>query len=136
MSMQTQAFKLAGALTIAFGVSAGAQAAQKPIQVGTASWYGEEMAKGKKNGKLRYNKTASGQEFSPNRISAAHKTLPLGSCVLAVVKSTGRKLVVEINDRGPYSKGRIIDFSRKAAEELGFKHKGEAKVALYRVPCP
>ena len=136
MSIQSHAIKWGGALTVVFGMAAGAQAREELIQAGMGSWYGEEMAIGWRNGEPIFNKTASGDVFYPGGISAAHKTLPLGMCVLAVVKNTGKKLVVEINDRGPYKKGRIIDFSRGAAEELGFKESGEASVELYPAACP
>ncbi|PZO82956.1 MAG: septal ring lytic transglycosylase RlpA family lipoprotein [Micavibrio aeruginosavorus] len=131
--------KLSRAFALACGMSvAGVAQAQecKLIQTGTASWYGEEMARGKKNGKRHYNKTASGDEFVPGGISAAHKTLRLNSEICVVAHGYNTKTMVEINDRGPFAKGRILDASRGLAERLGFKDDGEAKVSLYANCCP
>ncbi len=129
--------RIGGALAISFGLAAAPASGRdvdelQPIQVGLASWYGEEVAVGKENGRLVYNDTASGDPFNPNIISAAHRTLPLGSCVL--VKTEDRSLEVTVNDRGPAAwTGKIIDISRKGAEVLGFKDDGKARVELY--PC-
>lgn len=90
-------------------------------QYGLASWYGKE-----EHGKL----TASGENFNMYDFTAAHKTLPLNSMVLVKNLENGRELVVRINDRGPFVKGRIIDLSYKGAEELGFAGKGLAKVKI------
>lgn len=125
---------LGGAFTIAAclqATAASADACDKRIQSGTASWYGEEMAVARHGGRNVYNKTASGDTFDPNQVSAAHKTLPLGT-VIKVVTGDNRSIKVEINDRGPYAKGRILDLSRAAAERLRIKNKGEARVTLYR----
>lgn len=130
---------LSRAFALACGVGfAGAAQAQecKLIQTGTASWYGEEMAKGKKKGRRVYSKTASGDAFVPGAISAAHKTLALNSKVCVVAHEYDTEAMVEINDRGPYAKDRILDASRGLAERLGFKDAGEAKVSLYANCCP
>jgi rare lipoprotein A len=90
-------------------------------QYGLASWYGKE-----EHGKL----TASGEKFDMYAITAAHKTLPLGSIVLVKNLENNKELVVRINDRGPFIKGRIIDLSYKGAQMLGFAEKGLAKVKI------
>ena len=63
--------------------------------------------------------TANGERFNPNEVSAAHKRLPFGAKVTVINRRTGRSIVVRINDRGPFVKGRIIDLSRGAARALG-----------------
>jgi len=77
--------------------------------VGYASWYGEE---------LRGNRTANGERFDPAGVTAAHRTLPLGSFAEVTALDTGRTIVVRINDRGPHPRGRVIDLSRGAADLL------------------
>ena len=91
-------------------------------QCGSASWYS-----------LPGQRTASGERMNPNAMTAAHKTLPLGSVVKVVNQRTGKSIRVTINDRGPYIKGRIIDLSKAAATRLGFKNAGTAKVCITRV---
>ena len=71
--------------------------------------------------------------MNPNAMTAAHKTLPLGSVVKVVDQRTGKSVQVTINDRGPYIKGRIIDLSKTAATRLGFKNAGTTKVCITRV---
>jgi len=93
----------------------------RPVQVGTASWYGRKHA-----GKP----TASGAIFDPDRLTAAHRTLPLGTQVRVTDLASGRSVVVTINDRGPYIHGRIIDLSHQAADQLGMVDDGLAKVRL------
>jgi rare lipoprotein A len=88
---------------------------------GTASWYGH---------KFHNRKTASGKTFNQNSLMAAHRTLPFGTLVKVTNKSNNRSCIVEITDRGPYVKHRIIDVSRSAAQELGFAGEGTAKVSL------
>ncbi|MCB9091212.1 MAG: septal ring lytic transglycosylase RlpA family protein [Halobacteriovoraceae bacterium] len=90
-------------------------------QVGKASWYGPGF-QGKK--------TASGQIFNMNAMTAAHKDLPFGTQVKVTSKKTGKSVIVKINDRGPFISGRIIDLSKKAAQILGILHKGEEEVSL------
>lgn len=86
---------------------------------GIASWYGPNF-----HGK----KTANGEVFDMNLVSAAHKTLPMPSVVRVTNLENGRSLIIRINDRGPFVRGRIIDLSRHAAELLGFSNKGTAMV--------
>ena len=91
------------------------------IQVGMASWYGEAHAG---------RHTASGEPFDPNAMTAAHRTLPLGARVRVTNIENGRTITVKINDRGPANEGRIIDLSRAAADALGFRASGTARVRL------
>ena len=86
---------------------------------GVASWYGPNF-----HGK----KTANGEIFDMTLISAAHKTLPMPSVVRVTNLENGRSLIIRLNDRGPFVRGRIIDLSRRAAELLGFSNKGTAMV--------
>ena len=72
--------------------------------------------------------TASGERFSPDKLTAAHRTLPFGTMVRVTNLSNGRAVVVRINDRGPFTKGRVIDITPAAARELNFS--GLAPVAL------
>ena len=90
-------------------------------KTGIASWYGPNF-----DGKP----TANGETFDQWQASAAHKTLPLPSIVRVTNLENGRSLVVRINDRGPYARGRIIDMSRRAAQMLGFEDKGTARVRV------
>ena len=96
-------------------------------QSGIASYYHDS---------LHGNKTASGQVYDRNRMSAAHKTLPLGSKVRVTDVKSGKSIVVRVNDRGPFVKGRIIDLSRKAAQELGIVRKGISRVKVEVLSVP
>ena len=88
---------------------------------GTASWYGSDF---------HGRKTANGEIFSANHITAAHPTLPLPSYARVTNKDNGRSVVVRINDRGPYVAGRIIDLSYRAASMLGYVNQGSANVTV------
>ncbi len=90
-------------------------------QVGEASWYGRPY-----HGRL----TASGERYNMRRVSAAHPTLPFGTRVRVTNLETGRSVIVRINDRGPFKKGRIIDLSYGAAKRLGIVEQGIATVGL------
>jgi rare lipoprotein A len=90
-------------------------------QVGHASWYA-----------LR-SKTASGEMMNPSALTAAHRSLPFGTRVLVENLSNGRSVVVRINDRGPFIKGRIIDVSKAAASNLGMVGSGTARVRVSSV---
>lgn len=90
-------------------------------ETGIASWYGPKF-----HGKT----TANGETFNQNALTAAHRTLPLPSMVRVTNLENGRQLKVRVNDRGPYARGRIIDVSARAAELLGFKSDGTAKVRV------
>ena len=92
-------------------------------EVGIASYYGgTDIFHGRK--------TSNGEIFDMNRISAAHKTLPIPCVVQVTNLENGRRITVKINDRGPFIDGRIIDVSRKTAQLLGFYAKGTAKVHI------
>ncbi len=96
-------------------------------ETGYASWYGEELAG---------QPTANGEIFTPSRVSAAHKTLPLPSYVEVTALETGRTILVRVNDRGPFANDRLIDLSRGAAEQLGIVDQGVAGVRVRRVFPP
>lgn len=74
--------------------------------------------------------TASGEKFDKRQMTAAHRTLPLGTRVRVTDVASQRSVVVRINDRGPYIKGRVIDLSEAAAESLGFTARGLTEVQL------
>jgi len=74
--------------------------------------------------------TASGEPFNPHAFTAAHRTLPFGTCVRVEERHSGRSVEVRVNDRGPYVAGRIIDLSEAAARALGFTESGVAQVRL------
>jgi rare lipoprotein A len=95
---------------------------------GIASWYGDAF---------HMKATADGEIFDMNQVSAAHTTLPLPSMVEVTNLDNGRKLVVRVNDRGPFVGGRLIDLSRAAAQELGYDRAGTAHVRVrYVGPAP
>ena len=90
-------------------------------EVGMASWYGSDF----------HNKrTANGEKYDMNTLTAAHRTLPLPSIVRVTNLENGRSLVLRVNDRGPYAKNRIIDISKRGAQLLGYQTKGVAKVRV------
>jgi rare lipoprotein A (peptidoglycan hydrolase) len=93
----------------------------KVAQSGKASWYGRDF-----HGKP----TASGEVFDQRLMTAAHKTLPLGSRARVINLTNGNSVEVTINDRGPFVPGRIIDLSRAAADELGILEAGLAQVRI------
>ncbi|MBW1799952.1 MAG: septal ring lytic transglycosylase RlpA family protein [Deltaproteobacteria bacterium] len=97
-------------------------------ETGTASWYGYETWK-KKGGRM----TANGEVFDPNGLNAAHKYLPLPTHVRVTNLENRRSLILRVNDRGPFVKGRIIDLSAGAAKKLGFYKKGTARVRVEAV---
>ena len=95
--------------------------------VGFASWYGEELSG---------NLTANGERFEPSGITAAHRTLPLPSYVEVTALTTGRTILVRVNDRGPFTQAREIDLSRGAAQQLGVLGGGSIPVRVRRVEPP
>ena len=97
------------------------QAPHGRFEAGKATWYG---------GKHHGGPTASGETFDQFAFTAAHKTLPFDTMVRVVSHANGRKVVVRINDRGPYGKGRIIDVSFAAARALGMVDAGVVPVHL------
>ena len=90
-------------------------------QKGKASWYGPGF---------HGRKTASGERFNQHALTAAHRRLPLGTRVTVVNMANGKSIEVEINDRGPYVPGRILDVSKEVAERLGMRKAGTAPVRL------
>ena len=101
------------------GGSSGAQV----LDQGLASWYGERF-----HGK----RTASGEPFNMQELTAAHRTLPFGTRVRVRNLDNGREVVVRINDRGPFNGRRVIDLSRAAATALGMVKSGVVKVQVFR----
>jgi rare lipoprotein A len=95
------------------------------VETGIASWYGPNF-----HGKP----TANGEVFDQNLMTAAHRTLPLPSAVRVTNLENGRTIVLRVNDRGPFSRGRIIDVSRRGAQLLGFEKNGTAKVRVEIMP--
>lgn len=90
-------------------------------EVGQASWYG---------GYHHGRPTSTGERFDMNALTAAHKTLPLPSLVEVTNRANGRRVILRVNDRGPFVDGRIIDLSRGAAEELGLLQQGVGEVRV------
>jgi rare lipoprotein A len=90
-----------------------------------ASWYGR---------RFHGRRTASGERYNMNALTAAHRTLPFGTRVRVERLDNGRHVVVRINDRGPFVKGRVIDLSREAARRLGILGAGVASVRVVTLP--
>lgn len=91
------------------------------IGSGMASYYGRELAG---------NRTASGERFNPAGLTAAHRTLPIGSKVRVTNPRTGDSVIVRINDRGPFHTSRLIDLSEAAAREIGIRAAGRGMVEI------
>ena len=96
-------------------------------QTGRASWYGRGF---------HGRRTANGEHYDMYAMTAAHRTLPLGSYVRVTSLASSKSVVVRINDRGPYARGRVIDLSYLAASALGMHRAGVAKVSIERVEKP
>jgi rare lipoprotein A len=109
------AVRLFAAFSLCFFVTGSVHA--EPTQ-GWASYY--------KHGK----RTANGERFNPSGLTAAHRTLPFGTKVRVKNERTGKSVVVRINDRGPFIKGRIIDLSEGAASQVGLVKSGVDKVSI------
>ena len=112
--------------TVGGGGDAPDEVAQPPggreIERGLASWYG---------GKFHGRRTASGEPYDMHAMTAAHKTLPFGTRVRVRHAETGKEVVVRINDRGPFIRGRVIDLSRAAAASIGVMQAGVAPVVVF-----
>lgn len=93
-------------------------------ETGLATWYGDEASG---------NRTASGEQFDPEGLTAAHPTLPIPSYVRVTNLANGRQLVVRVNDRGPYTPGRIIDLSKAAGDRLNISNNTRVKVDFISV---
>ncbi len=109
------------AATIAAGLMVGASASHAAAQCGRASWY------------ALHSRTASGERMNPSALTAAHRTLPFGTKLMVTNRNNGRSVVVRINDRGPFIKGRMLDLSKGAASQLGFISSGHTAVCMARV---
>lgn len=96
-------------------------ASESAMGTGEASYYGSELAG---------SRTATGEVFDPNQLTAAHRTLPLGSRVRVTNDRNGESVVVRINDRGPYHGNRVIDLSAAAARAIGLIRSGTGRVNL------
>jgi rare lipoprotein A len=101
------------ALSIAVFLAPPAKAAQG---CGTASWY------------ALTSRTASGEMMNPAKLTAAHKTLPFGTTLKVTNPKNGKSVIVRINDRGPFTKGRALDLSKAAAQKIGLISRGHGKV--------
>ena len=88
---------------------------------GVASYYGRELAG---------NRTSSGERFNPAAFTCAHRSLPLGTKLRVTNLSNGRSVIVRVNDRGPFTRGRILDISLAAAREIAMIGPGSARVRL------
>ena len=114
------------ALAAAAANAQGCQGAPDHREAGMASWYGK---------RFQGRPTASGKAFDMYAMTAAHRTLPLGSKIRVTNRSNGKAVLLTVNDRGPYIDGRVLDVSYAAARELGFVRKGLAKVRVETLSC-
>ena len=122
MMHTTQRLRIALILAMGWAMcSAPLQADPWYQEEGTASWYGRDFAG---------RKTAGGDHFSPQEMTAAHRKLPLGTKVIVENPQTGERTEVKITDRGPYAKNRIIDLSRAAADSIGLVQRGTQRVRI------
>ncbi|MFC5385458.1 septal ring lytic transglycosylase RlpA family protein [Aquamicrobium segne] len=92
--------------------------ASAALQCGRASWY------------ALHSRTASGERMNPAAMTAAHRSLPFGTRLKVTNTKNGKSVVVRINDRGPFVKGRVLDLSKAAARELGFINSGHTPVCM------
>ena len=113
--------KILSATLIATTPFAAQATADADLGSGHASYYGNELAG---------RRTASGEMFNPSDFTAAHRTVAFGTRVKVTHLGNGREVIVRVNDRGPWGRGRIIDLSYAAAKELGMHRSGTAQVKL------
>ena len=106
---------LASALSLAVSISPAS------AQCGRASWY------------ALHSKTASGERMNPAAMTAAHRSLPFGTRLQVTNQKNGRRVVVRINDRGPFIRGRMLDLSLAAAKQLGFIASGHTAVCVNKI---
>ena len=106
------------AATLAAGLIAGTSPSSAFTQCGRASWY------------ALHSRTASGERMNPSALTAAHRSLPFGTRLKVTNKRNGKSVVVRINDRGPFIRGRMLDLSRGAARQLGFVSAGQTSVCV------
>ena len=109
------------AMTVAASIVLAIPTVASPVQLGTASWYGEQF---------RGRPTASGERFNPDLMTAAHPYLPFGTRVRVTHQHSGATVEVVINDRMPSYNPRAIDLSQAAAGQLGIVHSGVAPVRV------
>lgn len=109
------------------GISEAKANQETPQLTGISSYYGETH---------HGRKTASGEVFNMHAHTAAHRTLPLGSRIQVTNLSNGKRITLRVNDRGPYTKGRILDVSQGAAKALGMLKSGTAKVHIQLLDTP
>jgi rare lipoprotein A len=108
-------------VTLLLTLSNTACAKHPKVQTGKGSWYGK---------KFHGRTTANGEKYNMYALTAAHKKLPFNTMVKVTNLSNNRSVIVRINDRGPYAKGRIIDLSYLGAKKLGYINKGVAKLKV------
>ena len=140
---------VAQSLAVVFTAAALAACAQAPMATNQSSWSSQRVASVHKrhsplaskdasldasSGVASFyssgSRTASGEAFNPNELTAAHRTLPFGTKLRVTNVATGQSVTVRVNDRGPFVPGRVVDVSSSAAESLGMTGKGVAKVKL------
>jgi rare lipoprotein A len=97
------------------------------VERGVASWYGQQF---------HGRPTASGERYDMHQLTAAHRTLPFGTRLEVVNLDNGRSVVVRVNDRGPFHRGRVVDVSYAAARDLGLVGPGTARVELNVLGAP
>jgi rare lipoprotein A len=110
---------MAAGLALAYGIASGPASAHGAKQIsGVAAYYSKDYR----------GRTASGERYNPDRFTAAHRTLPFGTRVRVTDPRTHRSVVVTVNDRGPFNKGRVIDLSLAAAKALHMIDRGLMRV--------
>jgi rare lipoprotein A len=117
----------AGSSGSARGSSSSRAGSNGGAQTGVASYYAD---------KYHGRTTASGERFDTNKLTAAHRTLPFGTRVRVTNLDNGKQVIVKVNDRGPFVKGRIIDLSRAAAKRVDMIRAGLAKVKVEVLDAP
>ena len=127
--MPMKRFAIAAAALSAVGLSVSSASAQTaaaaaPFELGMASFFAAEMAG---------RRTANGETCDPATLTAAHRTLPFGTRLRVTNPANGKSVVVRINDRGPFARGRVIDLSKAAAAEIGLVQRGHGRVELHRL---
>ena len=108
-------------LLLLLNLTTSTYAKNKRVQIGKGSWYGK---------RFQGKRTANGERYNMYSYTAAHRTFPFNSMVKVTNLKNGRSIIVRINDRGPYHRGRIIDLSYLAAKKLGYAKKGVAKLKI------
>ena len=124
--MQSRSLNLTLFLVILLGACATSEngSTSGKAETGLASYYASN---------LHGRSTASGEKYDENKLTAAHRTLPFGTRVRVTNQVNGKSVVVRVNDRGPFRRGRIIDVSKRAAEALGFVKQGVVRVSVVRL---